>query len=428
MMRVASLGATLCMLLLATGLAWRQRRRAGTDVVMSMLDGPILRRWPMLTGFLMWATVAFIGEVVVARGATAEYLATRHGLLALTTFPLLVPLDVGAYFWLRISARRFFDAAALADLGLAQKWSGVSLRGSPRVFVLHQGLSIAAALLIQHSAMSSEICSGIPHSPWISTPVPVAATSGVLPVRCPPPPHSGGQPEKPASEDLTSAGAVHYVFRGIGAYLAVNFVLTVLVVVAKTRFNLVIVDPARAFTLAPARKPKPVMRALGLSLLVAVLLGTLATVFEGIALFLIAWKVVTGQPGDVLQAIAATMEQNRKFLGIAQQSTWLFWLVMSLLLTGLATATIYRLQAILEAGKGALVQDAFGRLDAYGMGSSRAEYEGYWATVEAINASADRIDTSPVPALKKLVGSTVALQVLAFLPRIVTTLQGLVPK
>jgi len=95
---------------------------------------------------------------------------------------------------------------------------------------------------------------------------------------------------------------------------------------------------------------------------------------------------------------------------------------MSILVTGLTIATIRRFQSLLERGKEVIVTSALEELEYYGRGRSLAECETYWTTRAAIVAAADKIETTPVRALKGLLGSAIILQILALLPKALTLL------
>ncbi len=420
---VLSLAMTLGFLLLATWRAWRQRRRPGVDVVLALIDGTKLGRRPMLVGFAFWTCFAVLSEVVVAWETEGRYLSTRDGVLALVTFAVLVPIDVGAYFWLRTAAARFFSLSMLSELGLTLRRAWVMESRSRALFWLHQASIILAALMIQTFAMQSEICAGPTYSPWVArTATPPSAIELPWFVTCPNARASSTETPVVHAElrQLTVRGAIHYAIRGIGAYLAVNFVVVIFAVFWLLCVQVTAPHPERAFT--RWHRPQPLIGDLGLSLLVAVLFGVLATTFEGITLFLILWKPISGTSGNWFQAAQAAWAQNRTLVDVAQRSTWLFWFAMSILVTGLTIATIRRFQSLLERGKEVIVTSALEELEYYGRGRSLAECETYWTTRAAIVAAADKIETTPVRALKGLLGSAIILQILALLPKALTLL------
>jgi hypothetical protein len=223
------------------------------------------------------------------------FLSAPFQMLVLATYCVAVPGLVGSYVFLLRSLSGF--PSLLSE-------SSNKARSLQRAWMI---LAAVLAVAAQFAATRNEIMLPSPNSPWVAGPE--------------------------GSKQLTVAGALYYMLRGLDACMALGLVAVLLAMWFRIRLSLAsreLVD----FEF-PGLGPTEKVRRLGLGLVLAIFFGSSITGLHGLALAIMAnGKNSWGEKYSSNQKIALFTE-----------STWLGWVVLTLLASVAAAAIVLWLRA-----------------------------------------------------------------------------------
>jgi hypothetical protein len=384
------------------GLAlYARRRRAtrGPELVLAVIGthchlGDALRHHPFVFGALLWGLLSSIGEVFVAMPSSPHYFTTTHGILSVLTYGGFVALEVGAYYQFWIAGKELTSTHSLASLGLVSSRGAANLEIVPSdedaatvdrmrelapLWLYHASL-IVGATLVQWRTIASELDYGMASSPWVSH-------------------------VRTGSLTLNASGAAHFLVRGIGAYFLLGFLASIVfvlirVVCAQPK------APSNLFT--SAYEPKPIVKHVGLAVITYLLIGTATTAMAGLVLLFEAAPNVTLSIPSLRHVVGSP---NWSLLW---EATWLIWVAVTCVWTGLSIALILGLHKFLLAGRQSISERAYQDLSTASAAVTIKEHSDYWDARAKIFGVMDKIDTWPVVGVKAL-SLAVLLQIVALL-------------
>lgn len=267
-----------------------QRTQLNRDTGQGDLIGSLLTlRIHHLDGYILfgalWILLSFLGNVLFALTERKDFLSQPSQIAVAINYCLFVPALVAAYLYLLRSILYFprLDSKTLMQ------------RAHFRLITIS-----SVSCVILYFAIESERCIPSINSPWV-------VGVGLLSESC-----------RDGYKDLSWPGVFYYWIRGLNTSMALGLIVAVgyLYVHRRQRFgNRILVDNE-----FPGIGPTEEIRKVGLSLVLIALFGSLVTFMHGLALFIEASRIRKDPSHDGTQVVKLFME-----------STWLFWLVLTLL-------------------------------------------------------------------------------------------------
>ncbi len=309
-----------------------------------------IRRAPLLAT-LLWLVVMTAASMLPFLAGKKVYYETTAGLITTIAYGLFVPLLLGSYLFLVVSAERALSPRVLRRLGLkapvasgdgwrakdhaAQRSGrlGLNVSGPPqccrqaRARWGPSGWKVLLWLLVGVLTMGTlfPALACVENYPWrqngwISQSSEQGAERSAS--------VAADDQAATAGWSLNWAGMVYYVARGINGMMALGMLVTTMFVWRALNWRVTTHTPEQLYT--QEGKVRPEVVRLGMAVMLTATLASIVATFQGIA----------------LASVASLTGRKEAFF----HSTWLLWVLLTVVMACVSLTIILRLHSFLRAG------------------------------------------------------------------------------
>lgn len=254
--------------------------------------------------FVGWMLISFVIGFALAMHSNIQFFANSVGMIITLNYTFIIPLLVGAYVYFVQQSFAILDFLNNPpEAPPMRKLSGA--RRNRNVFLIVQVVFACLAIAAQYAAISSEIDSPAPNSPWCAKDAQSSSANNCV---------------------FNFVGISYYSIRGLNAFLALSLFCSIIVVwwqiVSKTSLQ----DGRKMIT--TSLKLRPEVYRFSSALMICSFLATLSGSSHGFALWM----------HGRIEKLSAIQQ-----LQLFWSSTWLIWTVLTVGATAFVISIIHAL-------------------------------------------------------------------------------------